>query len=167
MIKVKVIATSINLFSVVFCALLFAIVLYLQHFENIKPCLLCELQRYAYGLVILFAFISFAHNPRALWRRVYAILGFLSAVLGLLFSGRQIWLQHQPPGTVTGCLPNFNYLIGHVPVTKAISLAFHGTGDCAQVKWSLLSLSMASWSFLCFGLLAVLMAVIVLLKARD
>ena len=125
------------------------------------------MQRYAYGLIILFTFISFAHNPRVVFRRIYAVLSFLSAVLGMVISGRQIWLQHQPPGTVTGCLPNFNYLVAHVPLNKALALAFHGSGDCAEIKWNLFGLSMPQWSFLCFGFLAVLMLIVFLLRANN
>ncbi|MCW5588239.1 MAG: disulfide bond formation protein B [Legionellales bacterium] len=128
---------------------------YLQFHAGLKPCVLCVMQRLCYiGLAIIF-FAAFLHRVKSRGVKIYCLLAGLINLFGIYFAARQVWIQHQPPGTVGSCGPDFNYLIQHLPLGDTLQLIFLGSGDCAVVKWRFLSLSIAEWSLLWFSLFIV------------
>jgi disulfide bond formation protein DsbB len=44
------------------------------------------------------------------------------------------------------------------PLLQALELVFTGSGECAEVNWSFLGLSMPGWAFLWFVLLGAVAA---------
>ncbi len=105
------------------------------------------------GAVFLFAAL---HNPRDLGARVYAVLIALTAGTGAAIAARQVWLQHLPPDQVPACGPGLNYILQAHPFLKALEVVFKGSGECATVGWTFLSLSIAQWSLIWFIILAIL-----------
>lgn len=139
----------------VFCTVAVAIAVYVQHSQDIMPCVLCMLQRYCFGGVILFSIIAFLHDSKYNWvHAVYGIICFLFSVLGAVFAGRQCWLQHQPHASNMACLPGFNFLIHQMSFSRVVAIAFKGDVSCAAVHWSFLGFSMAMWSLVAFVLVA-------------
>ena len=131
----------------------------LQHFDGQDPCPLCLVQRgFYFGL--LFVFVAAAiHGPGIVRSIVYGTLGFLLAAGGAGTAGRQVWLQHLPPDQVPKCGPDLYYMIDHFPLGKVVANLFRGSGQCAEVTWRFLGLSIAEWSLMCFagfGVLALL-----------
>jgi len=134
----------------VFCAALMGAAFYFQYVMDLQPCPLCMLQRGAVIGVGLSALIAALHNPQAWGRRVYALMVGLFAVAGIGFASRQLWLQSLPADQVPACVPSLNYLLQAFPLTKALQIAMRGTGDCAEVTWRFLGLSMPGWTLLAF-----------------
>ena len=64
--------------------------------------------------------------------------------------GRQIWLQTLPPDQLPSCLPPLDYMMQTMPYADILWTMFHGSADCAEVTWTLLSLSIPEWSLLAF-----------------
>ncbi len=130
------------------CAALLGFALYNQYVDYLDPCPLCIFQRVVFawmGLVALFAFI---HNPDQTGRRVYGWLIVLGGILGAAIAGRHIWLQNLPPGEVPECGPGLNYMLENFPVTEVLSSVLRGSGSCAEVKWSFMSMSMPMWTMI-------------------
>jgi len=130
------------------CAALLGFALYNQYVDYLDPCPLCIFQRVVFawmGLVALFAFI---HNPGQTGRRVYGWLIVLGGILGAAIAGRHIWLQNLPPGEVPECGPGLNYMLENFPVTEVLSSVLRGSGSCAEVKWSFMSMSMPMWTLI-------------------
>jgi disulfide bond formation protein DsbB len=127
--------------------------IYLQEVEQLEPCPLCILQRYAYVVVGLLALLA-ALLPRFLGRMVGS-LGILSALTGAGIGVWHVWLQLHPP-VVSDCGPRFEYLISKLPLTRALPRIFHGYGDCTQIDWTFLGLSIPAWSVICMICLAAL-----------
>jgi len=144
------------------CAALLASGYYLQYFEGQDPCPLCLLQRgfyYATGLVLLVAAI---HGPGRLGARVYSLAAFVFAAGGSGVAARQVWLQHLPPELVPACGPDLFYMLDNFPVGRTLQLLLRGSGQCAEVHWRFLGLSIAEWSlvwFASFALAALWLAV--------
>jgi len=126
---------------------------YLEYVTGLEPCPLCIFQRVCFIMLAVTALAAFLHHPRALGTRVYASLVFLSTVAGTVFAGRQVWLQHLPPEKVPACGPGLQYWMQTLPITETIRKVFRGSGECAEVDWTFLSLSIAEWSLLWFALL--------------
>ena len=127
------------------CAGLMGFALYAQHVLLLDPCPLCVLQRMAtiaVGAVLLLAAL---HNPAGWGRRVYAALVFLTAGSGLAVAGWHWRLQNLPASEVPACGPGLDYMLDNFPLFDALSMVFKGSGECADVVWSFLGLSMPAW----------------------
>jgi disulfide bond formation protein DsbB len=65
-------------------------------------------------------------------------------------SGWHVRLQNLPPAEVPACGPGFDYIVDAFPLSDALAMIFTGSGECAEVNWQFLGLSMPAWVFLCF-----------------
>ncbi|MFO1436483.1 MAG: disulfide bond formation protein B [Gammaproteobacteria bacterium] len=137
------------------CAGLLGYGYYLQYAKGLEPCPLCIFQRVCYAIVGLAAMVAAIHNPYGLGKRFYAAISGIGAIGGLLFAGRQTWLQHLPPDQVPSCGPGLEYWMKTLSFGETVRKVFRGTGDCAEVTWTFLGLSIAEWSLLCFAALLV------------
>ncbi|WP_022964766.1 disulfide bond formation protein B [Halopseudomonas pelagia] len=145
------------LLSLIFCASLIAIALYMEHILGLEPCPLCIIQRALVIMVGLVSLIAVLHNPlpsqgqqRRVAARAYAFVLTLFAVLGGAVAGRQVWLQHQPADQLPSCLPSLDYMLDVLPLQEMLSLLFSGTADCAKVDWTFMGLSIAEGTLLAF-----------------
>jgi disulfide bond formation protein DsbB len=139
--------------------------LYVQHFDFIDPCPLCVLQRIAYMFIGGVALVAFIHNPGGAGRSIYGVLVMLGSIAGLSVAGRHLWLQSLPADQVPDCGMGLNYMLQTMPFTDVLSEVFYGSGECAEVHWNFLGLSMPGWTFLWY-LAFTLGTIVVLRKAR-
>lgn len=139
-----------NLFIVLICAGLMAYALYSQEVLGLHPCPLCITQRIFVMLVGLFALVAFIHNPRPTPGRIYAGLGMAAAAIGGIVAGRHLYLQNLPADQVPACGPGLEYMFNTFPFTEAVAVLFRGDGNCAEVDWEFLGLSMPGWVLLAF-----------------
>ena len=138
------------------CASLLGYGYYLQFVDGIEPCPLCILQRLAYIAVIIIALIGLVHAPEKIGIRVYSSLIAVASLIGAGIAARQVWLQHLPADKVPECGPGLDYLLQVFSFAETLQKVFTGSGECAEVKWTFLSFSIAEWSLLCFICLATL-----------
>jgi disulfide bond formation protein DsbB len=140
-------------FSSIFivCAGLLGFGLYLEHVVGLEPCPLCVFQRVAYIVIALFALIGAIYNPQKLFEKIYTGLILIASLCGAGIAGRQIWLQHLPEDKVPECGPGLEYMLEAFPFTDALRMILSGSGECAEVQWTFLSLSIAEWSIVCFS----------------
>lgn len=137
------------------CAALIAYALYTQFHGGLLPCPLCIFQRVAFALLGLVFLLGGLHAPtRAGGRRVYASLALAAATVGILVAGNHVRLQHLPPDQVPACGPGLDYMLEAMPLSGVVRKVMTGSGECANVDWSFLGLSMPAWSLLWFVLLA-------------
>ena len=138
----------ITVFAICIGLLIFG--LYLEHVQGLEACPLCIFQRIAYTAIIFIALIGAIHNPRNLLQNIYKLLMVISAITGAAIAGRQIWLQHLPPELVPECGPGLDYMFNVFPFGEALKMIFTGSGECAEVKWRFIGLSIAEWSLIMF-----------------
>lgn len=146
---------TLNLAGFLACAGLMAYALYAQYQLMLAPCPLCIFQRVAVialGLVFLLAFI---HNPAAWGARIYALLMLVAAGAGAFVAGRHVWLQNLPPDKVPSCGPGLDFMLESFPALEVLEMVLTGSGECANVDWSLLGLSMPAWVLIAVGALGV------------
>ena len=137
-----------HLFAFLCCATLIGFAMYNQYMVYLSPCPLCVLQRVAFIWMGAFALLAFVHNPGRAGQLVYAWLCTLGAVFGALIAGRHVWLQNLPPELVPECSPGLNYMLENWPVAEVVKTVLYGSGDCAEVLWTFLGLSMPAWTFI-------------------
>jgi len=141
----------LNLAGFLACAGMMGFALYAQYVLLLDPCPLCVFQRIAtisLGIVFLLAFL---HNPGNAGSKVYGALVTLTAGFGV---GVAIWhvrLQTMPQDEVPSCGPGFEYIMDNFALFDALSLIFKGSGECADVVWRMLGLSMPTWVIIGLG----------------
>ena len=141
---------NINIAGFLFCAGLMAYALYSQHIGGLNPCPLCVFQRVAViGMGILFLMAAL-HDPQTAFARVYAVGLLVVASFGGIVAARHIYLQNLPTDQVPVCGPGLDYLLDAFPLSEALQLVFQGSGECAEVQWSFLGLSMPGWVLVWF-----------------
>ena len=137
------------------CAGLLGFGYYLQYFEGQEPCPLCLVQR-AFFLLVLLVFAALAaHNPgKTLTKNAYCLAAFVFALGGGAVATRHVWLQHLPADKVPACGPDLFFMLENLPLQRTLEKLFAGSGQCAEVNWKFLGLSIAEWSLAWFGALA-------------
>jgi len=136
------------------CAGLLGFGYYLQYFDNQDPCPLCLVQRGFYYAVILVFGAAALHSPGGTGHRIYCAGGAFFALGGFGVAARQVWLQHLPVDQVPACGPDLFFMMDNFPLKRILEKVFLGSGQCAEVKWRFLGLSIAEWSLACFTGLA-------------
>ena len=132
------------------CVALMAAALWLQHVEGLEPCPLCVLQRGAVIVLGVLMLVGAIHDPGTTGRRVYGVTITIAAIAGAAVAGRHVWLQSLPPGQAPECGPGLEYMLGAFPLTEVIEMVLRGSGECAEVQWTFLSLSIPEWTLLTF-----------------
>lgn len=145
----------LNLGGFLACTGLMLYALYAQYFLELAPCPLCVFQRIAViamGLVFLAAAL---HNPGRLGAGCYALLTTAAAAGGIAVAGRHVWLQSLPPDKVPACGPGLDFMLDSFPLAEVLQMVFSGSGECAEVDWSLFGLSMPAWVLIAVSILGI------------
>lgn len=156
---------KLSIFGLVICIAALAAAYYLEYEYMLAVCPLCVLQRivfYALAFVFLLGVLA---KINKYWRYPYALLIMLFSSLGLLFAGRQLWLQYFAPPQEISCSASLQRLIQVHPILDALKIAIVGSGECAEIDFTILGLSLAGWSLLLFAVLFV-SGIVVLRKGR-
>lgn len=131
-----------------------------QHVMNLQPCIMCIYQRTAvFG-------IMFAALPAMLINNVITrFIGFLgwgiSAIWGLLIAIEHVDIQTAINPFFATCeiVPNFP---SWAPIHQWLPNIFGATGDCGNIDWSLLEMSMPQWMIVIFAIYSTIGAVMLI-----
>jgi len=135
----------LNLAGFLVCAGMMGFAIYVEHVELLEPCPLCVLQRLSVVSMGILFLVAAAHGAQGAFRWVYAALIGAAAAGGAGVATRHVWLQHLPADQVPACGPGFDYMIDAFPLADALKMIFSGSGECANVDWTLFGLSMPAW----------------------
>ncbi len=139
--------TDLGLAVIAVAGLSLVAALVLEHAFDLAPCPLCLMQRIWIMITSLVALVGISHNPRL---GIYPLLTIIAALIGAGFSARQLWLQHLPSDQVPSCGPGLEYMIEALPFSDVLRAMTLGTGNCAEVVWSFLGLTIPAWALLTF-----------------
>ncbi len=131
---------------------LIIVALIFEHMLLLEPCLLCYAQRACVYVVILLSLVGYLHKNQSLVvLRTYVVLAIIIILCGMLLSIRQLYLQNLPPELVPSCGPDIDYLFETLPILEVFMLAIRGDGNCAEVLWSFLGISIPGWLLVAFS----------------
>ena len=159
---------SRSLYVLVFlaCATLIGVALYFEHIEGLEPCPLCIVQRVMIILIGAVCFFAAVHNPRSAWRRLYELAIIIFSVAGAAVAGRHVWIQHLPEDQIPECGPGLEFMLKRFPLQKVIEKVLSGSGECAEVVWTWLGLSIPGWTLVIFTGFAIVGFVLLLSRRR-
>lgn len=132
------------------CSALLLFALYEQHVNFLDPCPLCIFQRIGFMALGVVFLIGALHGPGQVGRKVYGVLAALAAAGGAAVSGWHVHLQNLPADQVPACGPGLDYMLQAFPLRDVLTKVFSGSGECAEVDWTFLGLSMPAWVLVWF-----------------
>jgi protein dithiol:quinone oxidoreductase len=127
--------------------------LYLQHVQQMLPCPLCIIQRYAFAAVAVIC-LAFAAMPRGAIR-FGAGLGALTALSGASVAGWHLWVKANP--TVSCGIDPLETSLNKIPTAELMPFLFKADGLCSAEYAPILGLSIPQWSLLWFAAFAILL----------
>ena len=138
-----------------FCVLMMLVALGLEHIVGLEPCPLCIFQRVAVLAAAAVFIIAAIHNPRGrVGSTVYAGLSLAAVIGGIGVAWRHLWLQSLPPDQVPSCGPGLDYMVDILPMRDVIAVVLSGSGECAEIDFALLGISLPGWTLVGFVVLA-------------
>lgn len=146
---VKLVSGAAALLLVVFSIVI-------QHFYQLEPCPLCITQRVIF-LVSGLLFLFFAFKSL---NKLFELITLLSInIIGMIFAIRHVLIQKKIIEIPSECGIDLEYMFDNFPLQEVFELVFRGTGDCSEIDWTLLHLTIPEWSaiwFFIFALLSIL-----------
>ena len=143
------------------CVALLGFAYYAQFAQGFEPCPLCILQRFAFIIMALGALAGLIHGSRGVMRWLWAGVVWAGGIWGVATAGRHLWLQSLPPDQVPDCGPGFDFMVEYFSYAEAIREAFSGSGECAEVDWAFLGVSMPGWTLFWYVVLMIVTGVAV------
>lgn len=144
-----------SLAGLAFCALMMLVALGLEHIGGLEPCPLCIFQRVAVLAAAAVFTVAAIHNPRGqVGAASYAGLSLAAVIGGIGVAWRHLWLQSLPPDQVPSCGPGLDYMMDILPMRDVVSMVLSGSGECAEIDFALLGISLPGWTLIGFVLLA-------------
>jgi protein dithiol:quinone oxidoreductase len=125
---------------------------------ELPPCPLCMLQRYGFMLMGAVALAMAIHNPASWGRWLYAVPFFGGSVWGMVTAGQHLRIQGTEPDLMSGCGADWQFMVETGwSMPERVREAFTASGDCTEIDWVFLGLSMPAWTLIWYVLLSGLM----------
>lgn len=136
--------------------------LYFQYGMELRPCIMCIYQRTAVFGIMFAAILPLLTNNIITRLLAYVIWG-VSAVWGLVIAVEHVEIQGAKNSFFATCeiVPNFP---SWAPLHEWLPNIFAATGDCGDINWSLLSLSMPQWMAVIFAIYSATLSLVLLCK---
>lgn len=128
-----------------------------QYLGDLPPCPLCIMQR-AMVLLLFLLSVSSLFLSKLNGLRLLSVFQILACLGGVFFASRQVYLQSLPADQAPACGPGLNFMLQYMPLREILHALFYGSGDCAEVHWRFLGLTMPMWTLAFFVLLLCLSA---------
>lgn len=134
--------------------------LFFQYAMGLEPCIMCIYQRTAVLGILLSALIVLIKN-----NAVTRLIGFIgwgaSAIWGTFIAIEHVDIQTAANPFFVTCeiVPNFP-----VPLHDWIPAFFAATGDCGDIDWQFVGLSMPQWMIAIFAIYSAVFTVVLLAR---
>ena len=132
------------------CLFLIFAAMYMEHVMELAPCSLCIFQRVAVIAIGLISIIAAVHNPLRTGVKAYGLITVLLSAAGGAIATRQLYLQSLPKDQVPACGPGLDYLMDVFSMQDVIQMVLIGDGNCAEIAWSFLEISIPGWALIGF-----------------
>ena len=146
---------KISVAGLLICTAILLGAAYIEMYYYLPPCPLCTLQRIFFGMLALIFLLGSMINWHKAYRYLYTLLILLFASTGFLIALRQFWLQYFAPPQQISCGASLSRLMEIYPFFTAIKAALAGGTICSKVDFTILTMSLAGWSVILFGIFVI------------
>ena len=91
----------------------------------------------------------------------------LFSSLGAALAMRHLYLQSLPADELPACLPGLSYMFEVFPWQEIMESMIMGTGECGDVVWTFLGLSIPAWTLVAFAGMAIVNIWIAIQSSRT
>ncbi|MAS00366.1 MAG: disulfide bond formation protein B [Nitrosomonadales bacterium] len=145
----------INLFGSFLAFVLVGVAVAIQTQFNLEPCPLCVSQRIVF-IIIGFIFLLFSFlKPNQLIKFIHISSLLTTNIVGIVFAIRHIMIQSKWIIVPAECGIDLDYMFENFPLTEAFSLLFKGTGDCSEIDWYFLGLTLPQLALIAYILFVI------------
>ena len=139
--------------------------LYFQYGMELRPCIMCIYQRTAVFGIMFAAIIPLLTN-NIITRLLAYLLWGVSAIWGLIIALEHVEIQGAKNAFFATCeiVPNFP---SWAPLHEWLPNIFAATGDCGEINWSFLNLSMPQWMVVIFAIYTLALGSVLLCKILN
>lgn len=133
--------------------------LYFQYVMELQPCIMCIYQRTAVFGIMFSALLPMLANN--ILTRLVGYCGWaVSAIWGLQIAIEHVNIQTAANPFFATCeiVPNFPQW---APLHEWLPSIFAATGDCGDIDWSFLDMSMPQWMIVVFAIYTGLLAIVI------
>ncbi len=124
-------------------------------------------QRVCLVAIGAFCLLGIIFKPQKVISKIFAFGVTLFSMLGFAIAGRQVWLQHLPANQVPECGPDLEFMMEVFPWQDVIRTVLQGSGECADVQWTFLSVSMPEWMVLVFAFMVIVSIKLLFTKQKS
>ncbi|MAF16658.1 MAG: disulfide bond formation protein B [Marinomonas sp.] len=128
---------------------LLGVAFYMEYQMGLEPCPLCMFQRIAFFAIGVVSLIS-ALRGSISWHKKLAWPIVVLSLLGAGLAIRHLYLQNLPAEELPACLPGLSYMFEVFPWQEILEAMVMGTGECGDVVWTFLGLSIPGWTLVAF-----------------
>ena len=147
---------KINLLGALLSFLLVGLALTIQTQFNLEPCPLCVSQRIVF-ILIGFIFLVFSFmSPTRLIKFIHLVSLSVVNIVGMVFAIKHILIQGKWITVPAECGIDLDYMFENFPIREAFSLLFKGTGDCSEIDWLFLGLSLPQLALIAYIMFCVI-----------
>ena len=139
---------AVNLLGALLCAGALAYAWYAQTVLHLEPCPLCIFQRITIAALGAAFLVAAIHGTRNWGRYIHATLIGLAALATAGVAGRHVYIQSLPAGSVPACEAPLDVMLRYSPLANVIKKVLMAGGECADINWRFLGLSMPWWVLL-------------------
>ncbi|TBR41238.1 disulfide bond formation protein B [Marinomonas agarivorans] len=133
---------------------LLGIAFYMEYVMGLEPCPLCMLQRIVFFFIGVISLVSALRKSYSCTvKYIYSII--VLSLIGSALSIRHLYLQNLPYDELPACLPGLSYMVKTFPLQDILNAMIMGTGECGDVLWTFLGLSIPGWTLVAFIAIAV------------
>lgn len=128
---------------------LLGVAFYMEYQMGLEPCPLCMLQRIVFFIIGVVSLFSAATGSEKA-RKSFSISVVVLSLIGAALSIRHLYLQHLPTDDLPACMPGLSYMVSAFPWQDVARAMIMGTGDCGEVVWTFLGISIPGWTLVMF-----------------
>ena len=140
-----------NLLAAVVCFAFIAVAyFYFEKTQYLIPCPLCYAQRIMFALLGFFFLLAAIFSSSRALSWLHGLWLLVLALGGAALSIRHLYLQNLPEGNLPACGQDFYALLENSPMLNVIRTMLTGSGDCGEVHWVFLGLSISGWALVAF-----------------
>lgn len=137
-----------NFIASVGCFSLIAVaVFYFERHLYLNPCPLCYVQRAIIIAIGLWFLVATIFPSKGRGAKIHAVGISLLALFGMYEAGKHVYLQSIPKDQLPACGQDVYGLFQTAPIFEAIIKSLSGTGECGEIQWQWLGLSIPGWTF--------------------
>ncbi|MGF1739792.1 disulfide bond formation protein DsbB [Vibrio profundum] len=137
-----------------------ACALYFQHVKGLAPCVMCVYERVAMFGIVFAALIGLLKPSLSVIRWLGLLVWGGSAYQGLMLSIQHVNFQLNPSPFDTCSL--FTEFPAWLPLNDWLPSVFAASGECSDISWTFLSLTMPQWLVIVFAANLIILAGIII-----